>query len=159
MPNRPRERAAQTRQASLVPGYVLIMLSSADPRCVPGGLESQLSEMPLYAWASRDRQFSVPSLLLPLFSQTLSPCPLSFLECLLPLLLPIPVSLSVLHKHSACLDALLICQVNEEQTTVSSLEGQGFEGITWEKDLCLCWGREGGSCPLSCHAPPPRVPK
>lgn len=95
MPNRPRERAAQTRQASLVPGYVLIMLSSADPRCVPGGLESQLSEMPLYAWASRDRQFSVPSLLLPLFSQTLSPCPLSFLECLLPLLLPIPVSLSL----------------------------------------------------------------
>lgn len=59
VPNRPRERAAQIRQASLVPGYVLIMLSSADPRCVPGGLESQLSEVPLYAWASRDRQFSV----------------------------------------------------------------------------------------------------
>lgn len=36
------------------------MLSSADPRCVPGGLEGQLSEMTLDAWV-RGRQFSFPS--------------------------------------------------------------------------------------------------
>lgn len=78
------------------------MLSSADPRCVPGGLEGQLSEMTLDAWV-RGRQFSFPELFF-LFSQTLSPCLLfSFLECLLPLLLPIPVfvslSLCILNTH------------------------------------------------------------
>lgn len=56
MPNRPREKVAQTRLSSLVPGCVLVMLSSVDPRCVPGGLVSQLSEVPLDAWALRGRQ-------------------------------------------------------------------------------------------------------
>lgn len=34
------------------------MLSSVDPRCVPGGLEGQLSEVPLGARALRGRQLS-----------------------------------------------------------------------------------------------------